>query len=60
MDLEKEHDRKDLNGIWMLLRLFGEYCRLVEAIKNLYEKSKFCVGFKGAENIWVQVRVGLR
>ena len=60
MDLEKEYDPIDQQGIWQMLRVYGVAGKLLKAVQSFYINSSVYVRERNNVSEWFLVNIGLR
>ena len=59
VDLEKAYDRVDREGLWKVLRQYGVYGKLLEAVRSMYEGTSACVR-DGVLSDWIDIKNGAK
>lgn len=60
IDFSKAFDSLHRPSLWLILREYGLPVKFVEAIRNIYEKSKCCVRTEDGMSDWFEVITGVR
>ena len=50
IDLEKEYDRVNWDGLWQVLRMYDLEGKLLRGVRGMYIDSSACVGVKIGES----------